>query len=712
MNTRILSALAGVVIALGVGGAAAASDAPGKVEALEQERSAALSALARERVHYPRYFERAYQRYPEIPRGVLEAIAYAETGWTHVAPDPAEEPAHRHMPPSYGVMGLYRGEGFANQVRQGAELLGVSEQLVAADPETNILAAAALLDQANRQVRGAQRRLASADGGIEAMTDALARYAGYGAGDGNIQSHARQSFAYEVLQTLSTGVDAHGVRVPAVPIQMELAFPAERLRLLSAPMLELDRAADTVRATDDPIAALPEPGPVQAPAAGPEMGTAAVDFGEAIWNAAHPSNYSTAWNTMSAVIMHTVEGTYSGTISWFQNPTPPNVSAHYVIRKSDGQITQMVREHQTAWHAYAHNHYTIGIEHDGRASDPNNWSSAMLNASARLVRSICARRPVDCASAWQGPGYDYWHVVPDSVRIKAHGMLTANQNRYDPGRYFPWAAFYDMINNGAPPPATAPTYWVDTWAAAPGYPSPTGGAQSGTLHQGTHYVYCKTWGRRQGNDSQFNHWWLKTDLDVGPAGQWVSAYYLSRWGNDEARDNDGFDLPRCEVLPYGEIGRKYYAMGGVRSDLGVPVLEEADAQDGGRWQQFDGGMILWHDRTGAFAVWGQVLEHFRATGSEGRWGYAMIDELDAAVSPASGQRGRFQYFEDGLFLWSPATGTHAVHGAILAHFENNGREEAFGYPLGDEEAHGTDGRKQQFELKTLYWTPADGVWAD
>ena len=119
-----------------------------------------------------------------------------------------------------------------------------------------------------------------------------------------------------------------------------------------------------------------------------------------------------------------------------------------------------------------------------------------------------------------------------------------------------------------------------------------------------------------------------------------------------------------------------------------------------------------HARTGAFPVWGQILEHFRGTGSEGRWGYAMIDELDAAVSPASGQRGKFQYFEDGLFLWSPATGARAVHGAILAHFENNGRELAFGYPLADEEAHGADGRKQRFELKTLYWTPARGVWTE
>ena len=43
--------------------------------------------------------------------------------------------------------------------------------------------------------------------------------------------------------------------------------------------------------------------------------------------------------------------------------------------------------------------------------------------------------------------------------------------------------------------------------------------------------------------SVFNHWWLKTDLDVGPANQWVSAYYLARQGNDQADDINGRAIP-------------------------------------------------------------------------------------------------------------------------------------------------------------------------
>ena len=264
--------------------------------------------------------------------------------------------------------------------------------------------------------------------------------------------------------------------------------------------------------------------------------------------------------------------------------------------------------------------------------------------------------------------------------------------------------------SGAPPgPAPAnPRYWVDTHANAPGYNSPTSTSQTGTLYQGTSYVYCKTWGREIRSGNSFNHWWLKTDLDVGPANQWISGFYLSRWGNDEARDNDGYDLPRCEVLPYGKVGEKYYAIGGIRSVLGVPKLAEMNAQLGGRFQEFNSGIILWHTSTGAFVVRGAFLQHFWSTNGETRWGFPLMDELDAQVSPASGQRGRYQYFEQGLFLWTPATGAHAVFGAILSHFESNGRESRFGYPLAEEEAWG-NGRKQRFERGTFYWTAQQGV---
>ncbi|WP_433242301.1 hypothetical protein ACQPYK_37820 [Streptosporangium sp. CA-135522] len=81
-------------------------------------------------------------------------------------------------------------------------------------------------------------------------------------------------------------------------------------------------------------------------------------------------------------------------------------------------------------------------------------------------------------------------------------------------------------------------YWVDTHSTATGF------YHGGFLYAGTNYVFCKRWGDRVGNDREYNHWWLLTDMDTGGR-DYVSAYYLSRWGNDEAKDNGGAEIPNC-----------------------------------------------------------------------------------------------------------------------------------------------------------------------
>jgi hypothetical protein len=93
---------------------------------------------------------------------------------------------------------------------------------------------------------------------------------------------------------------------------------------------------------------------------------------------------------------------------------------------------------------------------------------------------------------------------------------------------------------------TAPKVWVTTFANAPGYSKP-GGTRTGTLNAGTNYVYCKVWGPIVQSGSSYNHWWLLTDLDSGNPwrNQYVSAYYLSKWGNDVAKDNNGVVIRNC-----------------------------------------------------------------------------------------------------------------------------------------------------------------------
>ncbi|WP_433220928.1 C40 family peptidase [Dactylosporangium sp. CS-047395] len=146
-----------------------------------------------------------------------------------------------------------------------------------------------------------------------------------------------------------------------------------------------------------------------------------------------------------------------------------------------------------------------------------------------------------------GSSYNHWWLKTDPDEGPANQYVSAyylsrwgNDEARDNG-----GSVIKDCTSAPPPPPAAGKYWVDTFANAPGYASPSSTAQTGTLYAGTNYVYCKVWGRQIGSGSSYNHYWLRTDLDVGPAGQYVSAYYLSRWGNDVAKDNSGVVIPDC-----------------------------------------------------------------------------------------------------------------------------------------------------------------------
>ena len=159
--------------------------------------------------------------------------------------------------------------------------------------------------------------------------------------------------------------------------------------------------------------------------------------------------------------------------------------------------------------------------------------------------------------------------------------------------------------------------------------------------------------------------------------------------------------------PYGTIGAKYAELGGPGGHLGRPVRAEEAASLGGRFQLFRNGIILWRWDE-AHAVHGDILTTFWATDAERRWGFPTMDEAEASVAP-DGTRGRYQYFERGLFLWSPQTGAHVVHGAIHEAFIAGGREKELGYPVTDEYDE-AGGRAQAFQGSTIHWHPDRGTW--
>jgi N-acetyl-anhydromuramyl-L-alanine amidase AmpD len=140
------------------------------------------------------------------------------------------------------------------------------------------------------------------------------------------------------------------------------------------------------------------------------------------------------------IVIHDTEETYGRAIARFQDPRS-KVSAHYVIRSSDGEITQLVHTKDIAHQAGNHwfNMHSIGIEHEGVLADGARWyTEAMYRSSARLVRYLATR----------------YHIPLDREHILGHeeipGLTPAGvaAMHYDPGPCWDWAHYFDLL--GAP----------------------------------------------------------------------------------------------------------------------------------------------------------------------------------------------------------------------------------------------------------------------
>lgn len=163
----------------------------------------------------------------------------------------------------------------------------------------------------------------------------------------------------------------------------------------------------------------------------------AVGYPGAEWIPAYSGNYQTASRgagDIKSIIIHDTEGSYSGTLSWFKNPDA-NVSAHYVIRSSDGHIAQMVDEKNIAWHIGCYNTNTVGIEHEGYAAKPELWfTEAMYVESAKLTAYLADKYMV---KKEHGTG-----------AIQGHGEAPDCSDHTDPGPGWNWPHYIDLVRTG------------------------------------------------------------------------------------------------------------------------------------------------------------------------------------------------------------------------------------------------------------------------
>jgi GH25 family lysozyme M1 (1,4-beta-N-acetylmuramidase) len=162
----------------------------------------------------------------------------------------------------------------------------------------------------------------------------------------------------------------------------------------------------------------------------------------------------------------------------------------------------------------------------------------------------------------------------------------------------------------------------------------------------------------------------------------------------------------------GAIRGAYQSTGFENGPLGYPVMgpEFCGLKNGGCYQMFQGGAILWSGATNAqISKNGPIRSTYAGTGFEnGYLGY-----------PASGQicglkkAGCYQMFQGGAILWSPGTGAHpspfgAIRGTYGSFGFENGRP---GYPTSPEHCGSKNGGcYQMYETGAIVWGPGLGAF--
>src|SRR2546429_2246516 len=88
-----------------------------------------------------------------------------------------------------------------------------------------------------------------------------------------------------------------------------------------------------------------------------------------------------------------MEGYYLSAISTLRSCST-TVSVHYAVSGGHdvaaGQITQMIRDANYAWHVGCWNKYMFGTEHEGFAANPAWFTDAMYNATIPLQNHLAA----------------------------------------------------------------------------------------------------------------------------------------------------------------------------------------------------------------------------------------------------------------------------------------------------------------------------------
>jgi uncharacterized protein with LGFP repeats len=125
----------------------------------------------------------------------------------------------------------------------------------------------------------------------------------------------------------------------------------------------------------------------------------------------------------------------------------------------------------------------------------------------------------------------------------------------------------------------------------------------------------------------------------------------------------------------------------------------------GWYNHFQGGTVIYSAASGAQNVRGSIRNRWAALGSErGPLGYPVTS--DARTGDGVGW---YNHFQGGTIIYSAASGTHDVRGAIRNRWASLGSERgALGYPISDE-YDVSGGKRNDFQRGSITWDARTGM---
>ncbi|MDQ6694986.1 MAG: S-layer homology domain-containing protein [Chloroflexota bacterium] len=310
-------------------------------------------------------------RHYNVPPQLLLALGYVESHWEQRDGTPGDDNG-------YGIMHLIDAPN--GTLQRAAALTGLPLDAIKKYAPANINAGAALLSDMARNLSQKSRSR------LESWYSAVEEYSG------SAVPGVREEYAREVYRVVGEGASL-------------TLISGEQISLIPSPVQNL------------PAPLAPRPN--------------SDDYGPAVWVPADTNNYTVGrpYPPLNLIVIHDTEGSYTSAINWFQNPSS-QVSAHYVIRSSDGQITQMVRDLNTAYHTgvWDYNVRAIGIEHEGYMNQTGWYTESMYQASSALARSIA----------------DKYGIPKDRTHIIGHSEIP-NQSHRDPGPNWDWTHYMALV---------------------------------------------------------------------------------------------------------------------------------------------------------------------------------------------------------------------------------------------------------------------------